>query len=313
MSKYKLKPLYPKSLNTYPLESRKSKVKTEDFARVWQPGHSMNDFVSSLPNILAGRDFKEFVNLMHLAKIKQKAIIFSMGAHIIKCGLNPIVIDMMRNGWITALGLNGAGIIHDFEIAYAGKTSEDVKNNIKDGDFGMAEETGEILNDTINSSLDHGVGVGEAIGKMISESGYSFKHLSLLAAAYKLNIPVTVHVALGTDIVHFHPKIKGDAWGEMTLRDFFLFCSLIRELQDGGVFINAGSAVILPEVFLKAVSYVRNQGFTLQDFTTAVFDFIDQYRARVNITGRPVGNKGRGFYFIGSHELMIPLLAAALK
>lgn len=313
MSKYKQKPLYPENLKTYPLASRKSKVKTEDFAKVWHSGQSMTEFVNSLPDVLAGRDFKEFIFLMRQAKEKNKAIMFSMGAHIVKCGLSPLVIDMMRNGWITALGLNGAVIIHDFEIAYVGKTSEDVRSNIKDGDFGMAAETGEILNDTINRSHEQKVGLGEAVGQKIADSDYSHKHLSLLAAAYELNIPVTVHVALGTDIVHYHPNIQGRAWGDMTLRDFFLFCSLVRELEGGGVYINAGSAVILPEVFLKAVSYVRNQGYTLHDFTTAVFDFIDQYRARMNISDRPLGTKGKGFYFLGAHELMLPLLAAALR
>lgn len=313
MSKYKHKPLYPKKLTTYPLAARKSKVTTGDFAGVWQPGQSMIDFIEKLPDILTGRDFKEFIALVRQAKASQKAVLFSMGAHIIKCGLSPLIIDLMRSGWITTLSMNGAGIIHDFEIAYAGKTSEDVRSNIKQGEFGMAAETGEVLNDTVNRALAEKIGLGEAVGKELAGSDYAFKRFSLLAAAYELNIPVTVHVALGTDIIHFHPKSKGDAWGEMTLRDFFLFCSLVRDLEGGGVYINAGSAVILPEVFLKAVSYVRNQGFILQDFSTAVFDFLNQYRARMNISDRPLGQKGKGFYFIGAHELMIPLLAAALK
>jgi hypothetical protein len=232
---------------------------------------------------------------------------------VIKVGLSPIIIDLMKEGWITALALNGAGIIHDFEIAFTGQTSEDVQLQIKNGHFGMAQETGQMLNDAINSGEEKGLGLGEAVGEMIATSDFPHKDMSLLSAAYNLNLPVTVHVAIGTDIIHFHPKVKGEAIGNASLKDFFLFCSLLEKLEDGGVFVNIGSAVILPEVFLKALSFVRNKGWLLENFSTAVFDFIHHYRPYENVVKRPHGKKGRGFYFIGHHEIMIPLLAVSLK
>ena len=219
----------------------------------------------------------------------------------------------MKGGWITALALNGAGIIHDFEIAFTGQTSEDVQLQIKNGHFGMAQETGQMLNDAINSGEEKGLGLGEAVGEMIATSDFPHKDMSLLSAAYNLNLPVTVHVAIGTDIIHFHPDAKGEAIGNASLKDFFLFCSLLEKLEDGGVFVNIGSAVILPEVFLKALSFVRNKGRPLESFSTAVFDFIHHYRPYENVVKNPHGKKGRGFYFIGHHEIMIPLLAVSLK
>lgn len=249
---------------------------------------------------------------MGRAKKRGKAVIFALGAHVIKVGLNPVIINLMEEGWITGLALNGAGIIHDFEIALAGHTSEDVGDQIKDGQFGMAEETGDLLNKAINSAKEKDVGLGEAIGEMIEASDFPHGNLSILGTAYRLDIPTTVHVAIGTDTVHFHPLADGEALGSASLRDFFLFCSLLRELDGGGVFVNVGSAVILPEVFLKGVSYVRNRGVLLEDFSTAVFDFNHHYRPNQNVVKRPLGEKGRGFYFIGHHEIMIPLLAASL-
>ncbi len=283
------------------------------FARPFIPGENFDSFLSSLPNIQAGRDFRRFVTLVKKAKKKNKAILFALGAHVIKVGLNPVIIDLMENGWVTALALNGAGIIHDFEIAYAGQTSEDVEAQIKEGRFGMARETGQILNEAINQGKKNGCGLGEAIGNMMADSDFPHKESSLLWTADRLGIPVTVHVAIGTDIIHFHPEVKGEAIGKLTLYDFFLFCSLLRKLEGGGVFLNIGSAVILPEVFLKAVSLVRNKGQKIEDFSTAVFDFIHHYRPDQNVVRRPLAKKGRGFYFIGHHELMIPLLAAWLK
>jgi hypothetical protein len=250
---------------------------------------------------------------MGKAKKRNRAIIFGLGAHVIKVGLSPIIIDLMKEGWITALALNGAGIIHDFEIAFTGQTSEEVQFQIKNGHFGMAQETGQMLNDAINSGEEKGLGLGEAVGKMIATSDFPHKDMSLLSVAYNLNLPVTVHVAIGTDIIHFHPEVKGEAIGNASLKDFFLFCSLLEKLEDGGVFVNIGSAVILPEVFLKALSFVRNKGRPLESFSTAVFDFIHHYRPYENVVKRPHGKKGRGFYFIGHHEIMIPLLAVSLK
>lgn len=313
MSKYETKPASPIGLKTYSLRSRRSKVDVKNFAHVFNPDKTFNQFVDSLPNILAGKDFKEFISLMKEARDRNKAIIFALGAHVIKVGLNPIIIDMMKRGWITALALNGAGIIHDFEIAFAGQTSEEVEFQIKDGHFGMAKETGDMLNDAINSGAEVELGLGEAVSKMIADSDFPYKKFSLLSAAYDLNVPVTVHVAIGTDIIHFHPKIKGEALGKASLRDFFLFCSLLEKLEGGGVFVNVGSAVILPEVFLKALSFARNKQGYVEAFSTAVFDFIHHYRPYQNVVKRPLGEKGKGFYFIGHHEIMIPLLAASLK
>ena len=313
MSKYKVKPLSPGGLKTYSLKSREDKVNINNFAQVLSAKKSFTHFVRSLPDILAGSDFKEFISLMGKAKKRNRAIIFGLGAHVIKVGLSPIIIDLMKQGWISALALNGAGIIHDFEIALTGQTSEDVQAQIKNGHFGMAQETGQMLNAAINSGEDKGLGLGEAVGEMIAGSDFPHKDMSLLSSAYNLNLPVTVHVAIGTDIIHFHPEVKGEAIGNASLKDFFLLCSLLEKLEDGGVFINIGSAVILPEVFLKALSFVRNKGQLLESFSTAVFDFTHHYRPYENVVKRPHGKKGRGFYFIGHHEIMIPLLAVSLK
>lgn len=312
MSKYKEKPLRPDALKTHPLSSRKNRVNIKNFAHPYTPDKSFTRFLESLPSILAGKDFKEFITLLKRAKAGKKAIIFGLGAHVVKVGLNPVIIDLMKGGWITAIALNGAGIIHDFEIAFSGQTSEDVESQIKEGQFGMAQETGEMLNDAIAFKGEE-LGVGEAVGRMIADSDFSYKSHSLLSTAYDLNIPVTVHVAIGTDIIHFHPKVNGEALGKASLRDFFLFCSLVERLDGGGIFVNVGSAVILPEVFLKALSFVRNRGRRLVDFSTAVFDFKHLYRPYQNVVKRPLGEKGKGFYFVGHHEIMIPLLAASLK
>jgi len=313
MSKYKFTPFARDGLKTYPIQSRKSKVRIEDFARAFSPEEPFSRFVESLPDILAGKDFKDFLGLMQKAKTRKKAIVFALGAHVIKVGLNPVILKLMEEGWITALALNGAGIIHDFEISLAGHTSEDVATQIKDGRFGMAEETGELLNSVINSAKEKDQGLGEAVGAFIENSDFMHKNLSILAAAYKLNIPTTVHVAIGTDIIHFHPKADGESLGKASMRDFLLFCSLCENLDGGGVFINIGSSVILPEVFLKAVTCIRNKEITLEDFSTAVFDFHVHYRPYENVVKRPLGKKGRGYYFVGHHEIMIPLLAASLR
>ncbi len=301
------------NLKTYSLHSRKSKVEISDFSRTFSPGESFSSFVEGLPNILAGKDFKDFLGLLDKARKKKKAIVFALGAHVIKVGLAPVILNMMEEGWITALALNGAGIIHDFEVALAGHTSEDVANEIEIGRFGMARETGELLNDAIKSARDKDLGLGESVGELIENSNFAYKDLSILAAAFRLNIPTTVHVAIGTDTIHFHPAADGEALGEASLRDFFLFCSILENCEGGGIFVNVGSAVILPEVFLKAVSCIRNKGVALGNFSTAVFDFHRHYRPQENVVTRPLGQKGRGFYFIGHHEIMIPLLAASLR
>jgi hypothetical protein len=313
MSKYKDKPLTPEDLKTYSLKSRESKVDVKDFARASRGGESITQFIDSLPDILAAKDFKHFLHLMGKAREKKKAIIFALGAHVIKVGLSPALIGLMKSGWITSLALNGAGIIHDFEIAFSGQTSEDVNIQLKEGQFGMAQEPGEMLNQAINSGAKEDLGLGETVGRMIATSDFPYKGLSLLGNSYELAIPTTVHVAIGTDTIHFHPQSKGESLGKTSLQDFFLFCSLLEKLDKGGVFVNIGSAVVLPEVFLKAVTFIRNKGISLAGFTTAVFDFIHHYRPDQNVVKRPVTEGGSGFYFIGHHELMIPLLAAALQ
>jgi hypothetical protein len=313
MSRYKIKPFPKDQLHTSPLHSRESKVTIHDFARAFSPDKPFAAFIESLPDILAGRDYKSFLKRAEQARIRNKERLFALGAHVIKVGLAPVLISLMEEGWITSLALNGAGIIHDFEIAYAGHTSEEVADKIKNGRLGMARETGELLNEAINSAEGKEMGIGEVIGELIEKSDYPHKDLSLLAAAYRMNIPTTVHVAIGTDTIHFHPRVDGKALGNATLRDFFLFCSLCENLEGGGIFVNVGSAVILPEVFLKAVTFIRNKGKPLENYATAVFDFQRHYRPEENVVKRPLGEKGRGFYFIGHHEIMIPLLAASLR
>jgi hypothetical protein len=297
---------------TYPLRSRSSKVRVADLAKITRPGDPVARFVQGLPRFLAAKDLQELTAAMTKARRGRKALIWAMGAHVLKVGLSPVLIDLMKSGWISAVALNGAGIIHDFELAYAGATSEDVESQIKAGRFGMARETGERLNDAIRRGAEDGLGLGESVGRMIAESDFPFKKWSLLGTAYRLGIPATVHVAIGTDVIHMHPRLSGEALGATSLKDFFLLAALVRKLNGGGVFLNIGSAVILPEVFLKAVSLVRNQGRALDGFTTAVFDFHHHYRPAQNVVRRPLGKKGKGYYFVGHHEIMIPLLAAAL-
>ena len=309
---YKERPLSPDGLRTYPLRSRSSKVRVADLAKVARPGDPVARFVQGLPRFLAAKDLRELTAAMTKARRGRKALIWAMGAHVLKVGLSPVLIDLMKSGWISAVALNGAGIIHDFELAYAGATSEDVESQIKAGRFGMARETGERLNDAIRRGAEDGLGLGESVGRMIAESDFPFKKWSLLGTAYRLGIPATVHVAIGTDVIHMHPRLSGEALGATSLKDFFLLAALVRELDGGGVFLNIGSAVVLPEVFLKAVSLVRNQGRALDGFTTAVFDFHHHYRPAQNVARRPLGKKGKGYYFVGHHEIMIPLLAAAL-
>lgn len=294
------------------LLDRPSKVDVRDFAKPFEPEERLAGFIDGLPNILAGKDFKDFLALLQTARRKKRAILFALGAHVIKVGLNPVLIRLMKDGWITGIALNGAGIIHDFEIAFCGRTSEDVGAQLRSGKFGMARETGELLNKAIRRGAVQGIGLGEAVGRMMADSHFPYRYLSLLFSAHELGIPVSVHVAIGTDTIHFHPGASGEALGKTSLTDFFLFCSLLEKLEGGGVFINIGSAVVLPEVFLKALSYVRNRGAKLEKFSTAVFDFLHHYRPEQNVVRRAVGKKGRGFYFIGHHEIMVPLLAAAL-
>jgi hypothetical protein len=304
--------LRPAGLKTTSLLTRKSKVQVRDFGKAPEPAAGVAGFIDSLPDILAGRDLRELLALVRRARSAGKPVLLGLGAHVIKVGLSPVLIRLMREGWVSALALNGAGIIHDFEIAFSGQTSEDVAVQLETGDFGMARETGEFLNRAIRSGARRGDGLGEAVGRMIARSKFPYRDLSLTGTAFALGLPATVHVAIGTDTIHFHPGASGAAIGQSSLRDFFRFSDVVAGLEGGGVYLNVGSAVILPEVFLKALSYVRNQGRNLRDFSTAVFDFRHHYRPAQNVIARAVGETGRGFYFIGHHEIMVPLFAAGL-
>ena len=312
MSRYKAEPIDLSRISTYPLASRPSKVTTDDFAKPLAGDSSTKEFLDSLPNILAARELRELAGLIQEAKQKGRAVIAGLGGHVIKTGLAPILIDLMQRGYLTAFAMNGSAMIHDFEIALVGATSEDVDATLGSGSFGMAEETGRIINDAVRAGAKDNIGMGEAIGRQLHLMKPPYAGKSVLHMAYEAGVPVTIHVAIGTDIVHIHPSADGASIGQATLQDFHLLCSLVRELDGAGVYLNIGSAVVLPEVFLKTVTVVRNLGHALQDFSTANFDFIQQYRPLTNVVRRPVAGSGRGFSFIGHHEIMIPLLAASV-
>jgi hypothetical protein len=311
MSRYKVEPIDLTRISTYPLASRPSRVTTADFASP-ATKESLGDFLDTLPNVLAARELLELAGLIRDAKQKGRAIIAGIGGHVIKTGLAPILIDLMKRGYVTAFAMNGSAMIHDFEIALVGATSEDVDATLGAGAFGMAEETGHIINQAITDGAKEDLGMGEAIGLHLEAMRPAHVEQSILHSAYQARVPVTVHVAIGTDIVHVHPSADGASIGQTSLKDFRLLCSLVRDLDGGGVYLNLGSAVVLPEVFLKTVTVVRNLGFKLQDFCTANFDFVQQYRPLTNVVRRPVAGSGRGFSFIGHHEIMIPLLAASI-
>jgi hypothetical protein len=309
-SRYPLQPMDLSGLRTVSLQARGGKVKVADFARPYAPGSGVRGWLDSLPHILAGDDFRAVVGAILEARARGRQIIWAMGGHVIKCGMAPVLSDLMRRGLATAFAMNGAASIHDFEIALAGHTSEDVEAVLPDGSFGSAEETGRGMNEAIRRGVADGLGLGESLGQALV--GLETTD-SLLLNAYRNSTPVTVHVAIGTDTPHTHPAADGAAIGAGTLRDFRLFCSLTAGLNDGGVFLNVGSAVVMPEVFLKAVSAARNVGHPLQRFTTVNLDFLQHYRPRVNVVQRPHAESGgRGYALTGHHELMVPLLAAAL-
>jgi hypothetical protein len=265
-----------------------------------------------LPRILAAESFRAVIAALESARARKRAILWGLGGHVIKTGLAPVLIDLMQRGFATGFTMNGAAAIHDFEIALAGCTSEDVEAVLPDGSFGSAEETGREMNRAITAA--DGIGMGEALGAALQTLAKpEFASRSLLYEAWRARAPVTVHVALGTDTPHTHPACDGAAVGRASHHDFRLFCSLLRGLDDGGVYLNVGSAVVLPEVFLKAVSAARNLGHPLRDFTTVNFDFLQHYRPRANVVERPHAQSGgHGYNITGHHEIMIPLLAAAL-
>jgi hypothetical protein len=298
-------------VRTYPLGSRKSKASVDGFARPYVAGSGLAAWTSSLPAFLAASDFKAVVAALADARRRGAAIIWGFGAHVLKTGLSPILIDLMNRGYVSALATNGAGIIHDFEIALGGATSEDVDETLGPGTFGMAEETATLLNQAITNGVAAGLGLGQAVSRFVHERRAPFSAYSVVAAAERLQIPLTVHVAVGTDIIHMHPMASGAAIGEGSLRDFRYFVSAVEKLEQG-VYINCGSAVILPEVFLKAVALVRNRGQALTGLTTVNIDFLRQYRPITNVVNRPTAGVGHGYSLTGHHELLLPLLAAAL-
>jgi len=314
MSKYSQKPLDFAGLHTVSLDDRGGKVTREHFATVYRKGSGIAGWLESLPHLLAGDSFRAVVEAVVAAREKKKAIIWGLGGHVIKCGLAPVLIDLMKRGYATGFALNGSSSIHDFELAIAGHTSEDVEAVLPDGRFGAAEETGRFMNEAIIAGAREELGMGEALGKWLCASARGSRTGCLLAQAYLNSTPVTVHVAVGTDTPHTHPAADAASIGSATHRDFRLLASCVTQLHDGGVYLNVGSAVVLPEVFLKAVSSVRNLGHPLAEFTTVNCDFLQHYRPRVNVVERPHagGAGGKGYALTGHHELMIPLLAAAL-
>jgi hypothetical protein len=298
-------------VKTYPLASRKSKANATDFASPYKAGSGVRALIDSLPDLLAAADFKEVIAAIRKAQQARRGILWGIGAHVLKTGLSPVVIDLMERGFVSAIATNGAGVIHDFELALSGSTSEEVDEALGPGKFGMAEETGRLLNAAISEGVARGLGIGQAVGNRLRSMKPSHESLSVLAAASRLEVPVTVHIGIGTDVIHMHPDASGAALGEGSLRDFRYFVANVGRLAHG-VYLNCGSAVVLPEVFLKAVALVRNRGMSLDGLTTVNLDFMRLYRPLTNVVSRPVAGVGKGYSLVGHHELMIPLLAAAL-
>ena len=309
--------IYPeidlKKVKTYSVLQRLSKVHHDELAKPYRRGDFFETFYKSLPDILIAKDFRELVERVIAARRNDKPVIAMMGAHVIKVGLSPVLVDLMRRGIITCVAMNGAGVIHDSELALFGQTSEEVADGLADGSFGMAQETGEFINNAVIDGRSKQQGFGEAVGEALLKSGAEGLKYSLLAAAFELSIPATVHVAIGTDIIHQQPSADGAAYGESSFRDFKIFTAQVGKINAGGVVLNFGSNVLMPEVFLKALTIVRNIQPPVKDFFTANFDMFAHYRPRVNVVQRPTLQGGKGYNFIGHHEIMIPLLAAAVK
>jgi len=296
-------------VKTYSVKSRLSKVNKGDFASKPAKAKSFVSFLDSLPNILKAKDLRTVSSDIVAARKKNKGVIFMAGAHVIKCGLNPVLIELIKKKVITCICLNGAGIIHDFEIAFLGKTSEDVAANLKDGKFGMGKETADFLNCAAKEGVKKGLGLGYAVANALATTDLKYKDLSLLYNAYKYKVPVCVFVGIGTDIIHQHPSFDACATASGSMRDFHILAENIRYLNQGGVVLNFGSAVLLPEVFLKALNLARNLGNKVRNFTAANFDMVYHYRPAQNVVARPTSSGGKGYYIIGHHEIMLPLLA----
>jgi hypothetical protein len=315
-SRYPITPLSLEGISTYSLADRKSKVHADMFGKPADGADNVIAFISKLPNVLAGDSLRRLIRAVLYARASGKPIVWGLGGHVIKVGLGPILNDLLSNGFVTALAMNGSAAIHDFEVAMRGETSEEVEEVLGAGKFGMVRETSEFMNAAIAKAAASGIGLGEALGRAICEGDsrvFARNDISILAEAYRRTIPVTVHVAVGTDIIHAHPTASGEALGQTSHSDFRLFAALVRDLEGGGVYLNVGSAVMLPEVFLKAVSVVRNLGHPLNEFTTANLDFIQHYRPTQNVLKRPTQNGGQAIALTGHHEILVPLLAAALK
>jgi len=308
-----LRPLSLDEVSTYPLASRPSKVTVKDFVTPVNENSSLADYLSSLPNILAVQSLRDLAARMRRARKLKKPIIWGIGGHVIKTGLAPVMIDLMRRGFLTAIAANGSVLVHDAEIGMVGTTSEDVDATLGEGAFGGAEETGKLLNEAARDGERDSIGLGEALGRALLDMKPQYEEASLLCAAYKARVPFTAFVTIGGDIAHFHPSADGAALGATSHTDFRLFAEIVRRMNSGGVYLNIGSAVTLPEVFLKCVTLVRNLGHELSNITTANFDFIQSYRPLTNVVRRPTADgAGRGYAITGHHELTIPLLAAEL-
>jgi hypothetical protein len=313
MSKYKQ--INIAGVKTISIKGRKSKVTPKDFAKPLDAKHaSFRDFADSLPHILVADELRNLVDDIVHAHKNNKPVILMMGAHVIKVGLSPLIVDLLELGVVTHVAMNSAASIHDVETAMWGKTSEDVATNLMDGTFGMSKETGDFINPALTKGMkESDEGYGETLGKKIIAMNAQNRNLSILAKCYELDIPVTVHAAIGTDIIHQQATMDGAATGELSYRDFRVFVNSIKEMMNGGVVLNVGSAVIMPEVFLKALTVARNLGYKVKGFSTANFDMIRQYRPQVNVVERPTQKFGRGYNFTGHHEIMFPLLAAMIK
>jgi hypothetical protein len=307
----KFEPLDFSKIRTYPLADRANKVALEDFGRVHRKGDSLRAFLEGLPNFLAAKDLRRIARAIARAVSEGRPVVLMMGAHPIKCGLNPLIVEMMRRGVISAVAFNGAGAIHDFETAFQGETSEDVQQGLDDGSFGMVEETSRLMNLALIDGAAEGLGAGEILGRTIAAGAYPNRRLSILHTGHELGAPVTVHIAIGTDIIHQHPATSGAALGATSYRDFQRFAAVVAQLE-GGVLLNVGSAVVMPEVFLKALTIARNLGQPVRQFTTATFDMIRHYRPIENVQRRPTHLGGEGFYIVGHHEINLPLLFAAV-
>jgi hypothetical protein len=294
------KPINLEGIKSYSIKRRKNLVSIKQFAKVIE-NKEFSKFLDSLPEILAGNNFRDVIDTIVKAASKNRQVVMAIGAHVIKCGLSPVIIDLMKRGIITAVAMNGSAAIHDYEISLIGETSEDVSQGLKDGTFGMARETAEAFQ-AAASVPDSGL--GRALGNKIIKDKNKYKQYSILAAGAKLGTPTTVHVAMGTDTIHMHPNISGSDMGESSHVDFKILCSIIANLE-GGVWMNVGSAVIMPEVFLKALAVARNLGKKVKDFTAVNMDMIQHYRPQTNVVQRPTTH---GYSITGHHEIMLPLL-----